>query len=67
MDEPPNYNGNVVEIALRHYQLFLQHPSLSSFVCKINFIRECHKGPIAIGGPVLNYLGPPDVILPFLL
>ena len=52
------------------YQLFLQHPSLPPLVFKINLLsseRKHHKGPFAIGGLVLNYIGPPDVILLFLL
>ena len=49
------------------YQLFLQHPSLPALMCKINLhaLESTTKELIAISGPVPNYLGPLDVILPF--
>ena len=49
------------------YQLFLQHPSLPALMCKINLhaSESTTKELIAISGPVPNYLGPLDVILPF--
>ena len=34
---------------------------------KLTLIREHHKGLNAIGGPALNYLGPPHVVIPVLL
>ena len=62
------FQRNRIASGFKLYQLFLQHHSLPSLVCKINLNQRApQRTIIVIGGPVLNSLGPTDVILPFLL
>ena len=53
------------------YQVNVYSPtsftSIISVLNKLTLIREHHKGFIAIGGPLLNSLGAPNVVMPVLL